>query len=82
MWRRVIMKNDNPSLTIWLGDRIKFFRKARGLTQEQLAENSNLHRTYIGACERGEKNVTIVSLSVICNQLGVTLREFFNDEIP
>lgn len=73
------MKNENPPLTTWLSSRLKHYRKIRGLTQEQLAEKTGLHRTYIGACERGEKNITIINLSVICSQLDVSLKEFFND---
>lgn len=75
------MKSDNPLLAAWLGNRIKYFRRSRGLTQEQLAENSGLHRTYIGACERGEKNITIMNLSVICNNLQVSLKIFFDEDI-
>lgn len=74
------MNNDNPLLTTWLGSRIKYFRKLGGLTQEQLAESCGLHRTYIGACERGEKNITIINLAVICQQLEVPLRDFFDDQ--
>ncbi|MHB8236201.1 MAG: helix-turn-helix domain-containing protein [Acidithiobacillus ferrivorans] len=73
------MKSDNPLLAAWLGNRIKHFRRLNGLTQEQLAEYSGLHRTYIGACERGEKNITIINLSVICDHLQVSLKTFFND---
>jgi transcriptional regulator with XRE-family HTH domain len=75
------MKSDNPALAAWLGNRIKHFRKIHGLTQEQLAECSGLHRTYIGACERGEKNITIMNLSAICDHLQVSLKIFFDDEI-
>ncbi|WP_085712590.1 MULTISPECIES: helix-turn-helix domain-containing protein [unclassified Pseudomonas] len=75
------MKNDNPALSAWVGKRIKLFRSSRGITQEQLAEYSGLHRTYIGACERGEKNITIMNLSVICNHLHISLKTFFDDEI-
>lgn len=41
------------------GHNIQTLRKARGLTQEQLAEKSGLHRTYIGMIERAEKNITL-----------------------
>lgn len=72
------MKKNNPELTLWIGARIKYFRKARGMSQEQLAESSGLHRTYIGSCERGERNLTIVNLSNICDMLGVSLANFFD----
>ncbi|MBW4084459.1 helix-turn-helix transcriptional regulator [Paenibacillus sp. S150] len=37
-----------------VGDRIRAIRKAKGLTQQQLAELSNLDDAYIGAVERCE----------------------------
>ena len=73
------MKTDNPSLTTWVGARIRYYRKLRGLSQEELAEVADLHRTYIGSCERGERNITIVNLAVICEKLDVSLHDFFLD---
>lgn len=73
------MKNDSPELTLWIGSRIRYFRNAKKLSQEELAELSGLHRTYIGSCERGERNITIINLSVLCKNLDVTLKEFFDD---
>ena len=52
------MKIDNKIL-INFGLRVKETRKNRGLSQEELAHKSNLHRTYIGMIERAEKNITL-----------------------
>ncbi len=73
------MKNDCPELTLWIGSRIRHFRNTKKLSQEELAEISGLHRTYIGSCERGERNITIINLSVLCKNLDITLKEFFED---
>lgn len=59
------------------GDRLRALRLAAGLTQEKLAERAELHTTYIGQVERGEKNLTIESLSRICGALEVSLAQFF-----
>ncbi len=40
-----------------IGNRLRDLRKKKGLSQEELGSKSKLHYTYIGAIERGEKNV-------------------------
>lgn len=60
-----------------LGKEIKKLRKEAGYSQESFAREVKLHRTYIGAIERGEKNVTVKSLSKLTDCLGVKLSEFF-----
>lgn len=56
-----------------VGRNLRAIRVARGLTQEQFAEELGLHRTYLGGLERGERNLTLVSLERIDRQLKVTL---------
>ncbi len=60
-----------------LGTRIRDRRTARGLTQEQLAAQCELHRTFIGSVERGERNVSILNLRTIARVLRVPLAELF-----
>ncbi len=55
-----------------VGMRVKSFRIKRKLSQEKLAELSNLHTTYIGQIERGEKNPSLLSLIKIANALEIT----------
>ena len=59
------------------GQRIRVLRIRRGLTQEELAEKADLHTTYIGQIERGEKNMTITSMEKILEALDVPFSEFF-----
>lgn len=47
-------------------------RQKIGLSQEALADNCGLHRTYIGAIERGERNLTVNTLARIAKALGCT----------
>ena len=53
------------------GDRVRTLRKAKGLSQEQLAELTGLHRTYIGGIERGERNVSLMNIVRLANALEV-----------
>lgn len=47
-----------------VGKKLRCKRIEKGYTQEQVAELANLHPTYIGQVERGEKNLTIESLEI------------------
>lgn len=58
-----------------LGERVRRQRQARGWTQQQLAERCELHRTFIGSVERGERNVSILNLRLIAGVLRVGLSE-------
>lgn len=68
------MKN---SIEIQIGMQLRFVRLSKGLTQEQLAELSDLHRTYIGSVERGERNITIKNLYKILMAMDCSLVDFF-----
>jgi len=49
---------------------MKTIRLEQGISQEDLADMCELHRTYIGAIERGERNITLNTLEKICDALG------------
>lgn len=55
-----------------LGSNIRQLRRSQGLSQEQLAEKADLHRTYVGAIERGERNVSLDNIIAIAHALGVS----------
>jgi len=58
------------------GERLRSIRRSKGLSQETLALTCELDRTYIGSVERGERNISLVSIYKIADALGVSPREF------
>lgn len=63
---------------IAFGKRVAFLRKAAGYSQEQLAFECDVDRTYIGTIERGEKSPTLNTIAKIARALGITKSELFN----
>lgn len=56
---------------------IRQFRKAKGMSQEELAHISGLDRTYISGVERGIRNITLESLEQIIKALDIHNSDFF-----
>lgn len=67
------MRKPSSTLIAILSNNIKKIRKKMGISQEELAHKCGLHRTYIGAIERGERNITLSSLEIIASALGVDI---------
>lgn len=63
-----------------IGKQIRILRKNRGLTQEQLGEMVQLPQSYIGGVERGEKNISIVTLERLILALNISPAEIFGTE--
>lgn len=63
------------------GKNVKRHRRARGLSQEQLAHLAEVDRTYIPSIEKGERNVSILVAQRIADALGVAIQELFQDHL-
>ena len=64
-------------IRVRFGRRIRELRRARGLSQEELAFRAGLHRTYVSSAERGERNVALVNLERLAKALNVHIRDLF-----
>jgi transcriptional regulator with XRE-family HTH domain len=65
-----------------LARNLRALRKKRGWSQEEMAEECGLHRTYVGAIERGERNVTLDTLTRLAHALGVESAELISEHSP
>ncbi|MDY4480245.1 MAG: helix-turn-helix transcriptional regulator [[Pasteurella] aerogenes] len=61
-----------------LGLSIKLERVRKGLSQEDLAELSGLHRTYIGMVERAERNISVINLVLTAKALDISIDTLLN----
>lgn len=58
------------------GEEVRQLRSNRKRSQEDFAEDCGIHRTYVGAIERGEKVVSLDMAKRVTTALGLTLSEF------
>lgn len=57
---------------IQIGSRLRALRLAKGLTQEELGEKAELHPTYVGGVERGERNLGFKNLLRFARALDIS----------
>ncbi len=63
-----------------VGKRIKGLREKAGLTQNGLALKAGMSQTHLRRVELGQAGITVDHLEIICDALGITLKEFFDVE--
>ena len=63
-----------------IATRIKFYREQKGYTVNKLANMAGISQSYLRAVELGQKNPTVETLSELCWALGLSLRDFFDDD--
>ena len=66
------MPNDSTTLREVLGANLRRFRAQRGLSQEALADKAGVHRTFVGAVERSEINISLDNIEKLAVAVGVT----------
>jgi CheY-like chemotaxis protein len=72
---------ENTNIIKAFGDTVKSRRNLVGISQEELAERADLHRTYVSDVERGARNVSLKNITRIAQALGVSTAELFPPEL-
>ena len=65
------------SARLRIAAKLRTTRKERGISQEELAAIAGLHRTYVGAIERGERNVSIDNIERLALALRLDVVDLF-----
>lgn len=69
------MKNNNHHFAIHFGIIVRQLRLKMNISQEAFADTCAIHRTYIGAIERGEKNITLEMANRLAQALNIKLSD-------
>jgi transcriptional regulator with XRE-family HTH domain len=71
---------DSITLREVVARNVRLIRNKIGISQEQLADIAELHRTYIGSIERAERNVSIDNIAKIARALKVKPTDLLSEE--
>lgn len=77
-----VAKIRDENLLRLFGQRLRHVRLERGMTQQGLADDSELWLSQIGRIERGEVNVTLSMIAMLARTLRVDLKELVDFELP
>ncbi len=78
MSEKDLIKQDDKTLNILFGLKLRQVRIKKNMSQEEFAWLVGLHRTYIGQIERAEKNITLKNIGKIAKALNIDPKELFN----
>jgi two-component system response regulator len=75
------MRKHVPPVRAGFAAAVRYWRKQRGYSQEDLAERADLHRTYISDVERGARNVSLESISRLARALKLPVATLFSEPV-
>lgn len=71
----IITQKEREKIRFGFGSLVREKRQALGISQEELAFRSGLHRTYVGSVERGERNLSLENIFVFAKALNCSPKE-------
>jgi len=77
---RAKTKTENSRLQQNLARNLRKIRVDRSMSQEDLADLTGYHRTYIGSIERGERNVTLATVEALSRALKIPATSLISDK--
>tara|TARA_Y100000592_G_scaffold58731_1_gene91968 strand:- start:265 stop:489 length:225 start_codon:yes stop_codon:yes gene_type:complete len=69
------------NISIKFGKRVRDFRKYKKLSQQELADLANMHRTYIGMIERAEKNISLYGIKKLADALEMKVSDLIGENL-
>lgn len=75
-----LMEKPDDKMQLLFGRRVRTLRKAKGLTQEELGDRSDINYKFLGEIERGQQNPSFRVIAKIASGLGLELSELFRFE--
>ena len=76
------MADSEKDINIIVGKNIRALREKLGASQDVFADDCEVHRTYIGSVERGERNITLITLSRIAKAAKTTPVDLLTEKQP
>jgi len=64
-----------------VSERIRFFREQKGITVNKLATLAGISQSFLREIELGNKKPTVETVSLICDALNITVKDFFDDGV-
>jgi transcriptional regulator with XRE-family HTH domain len=68
------------NIKILVGNRIRYYRGERNISQEELANAAGMARGFVSGVETGKRNITVETLGKIIEVLDVSYAKFFDDK--
>jgi transcriptional regulator with XRE-family HTH domain len=70
------------SLRLVFARNIRLVRIHAGISQEVMAAEAGLDRAFVGTLERGQRNISIDNIELICKAIGLPAHELMNPDLP